>query len=135
MNEAFSISPSQYEKYRAEGERNMAAAYDLAQRYQTDEAVRTRIDSGNAAEFLPDLGIDLPDSIASRIIFNTADTYHFVLPPDPNEVLSDETLNMVAGGKTGGSAGTVGCAGSFLCACGPSSVSSAGTVGSVGSAS
>ena len=134
--ESFSISPAQFEKHRAEGERNLAAANDLAQRYEADETVRARIDSGNTAEFLPELGVNLPGNMEGRIVLNTADTYHFVLPPDPNVALSDETLAMVAGGKTGGTAGTVGTAGTAVfCSTSPSTVSSAASVGSVGSAS
>ena len=32
------------------------------------------------------------------IVPNTDDVYHFVLPPDPNALLSDTDLNVVAGG-------------------------------------
>ena len=131
----FQISRSKFEEHKAKGERNLAAANDLALRYGSDEALRARIDSGDVGEFLSDLGIDLPGGIEGRIVFDTADTHHFVLPPDPNAALSDEMLSMVAGGKSAGSAGSVGSAGSALCSCGASTVSSAGTAGTAGTAS
>ena len=34
-----------------------------------------------------------------RIVANTAETYHFVMPPDPNKFLADEDLEAVAGGN------------------------------------
>jgi len=65
-------------------------------------------------------------------VANDDDTFHFVLPPDPNIDLKDEALSAVAGGKTTGSAGSGGSASSVSTI--PSCASSAGTVGSVGTA-
>lgn len=41
------------------------------------------------------------DDTKVMIVPNTEDTYHFVLPPDPNELLADTELNTVSGGIGG----------------------------------
>ena len=66
---------------------------------------------------------------------NTAEEFYLVMPPDPNVELTDEALNMVAGGKsasTVGSAGSVGTISSATTTA--SSASSAGSVGCAGTA-
>ena len=59
-----------------------------------------------------------------RVRANSADRMHFILPPDPNAVLGDETLAAVHGGVRASSAGSVGSASTVGCA--PSCASSAG---------
>ena len=46
-------------------------------------------------------GIDLPEGVNLKIVENTADTIHIVLPAVPSQVseLSDEDLQNLAGGK------------------------------------
>ena len=107
-----------------------ARAEDLAQRYRDDSELRARIDSGDTADALAELGIDLPPDVDHRIVANTDDTYHLALPPDPNEAITDEALGSVSGGNSNVStAGSVGSMGSFGCSCFPSSVSSVGSLG------
>ncbi len=114
---------------------NFAPFRSLSERYWEDESLRARIDAGDVRDLLPDLGIELAPDVGVRIVADGADVLHFVLPPDPNVALSDETLGAVAGGgKTGSTAGTVGTAGTMACSTVPSSASSAGTAGSVGTA-
>ncbi len=50
------------------------------------------------------LGQDLPESLTVKVVQDTADTIHMVLPYVPQEgaELSDADLEMVAGGKGGG---------------------------------
>ena len=105
-------------------------AEDLAQRYRDDPELRARIDSGDTADALAELGIDLPPDVDHRIVANTDDVYHLALPPDPNEAITDEALGSVSGGNSNVStAGSVGSMGSFGCSCFPSSVSSVGSLG------
>ena len=47
-------------------------------------------------------GSQPPTDTSVMIVPNTAETYHFVLPPDPNAQLSDADLSAVAGGLCGG---------------------------------
>ena len=49
-------------------------------------------------------GSQPPTDTSVMIVPNTAETYHFVLPPDPNAHLSDTDLSAVAGGLCGGTA-------------------------------
>jgi hypothetical protein len=50
------------------------------------------------------LGQDLPDALAIKVVDDTAEVMHMVLPYAPAEgaELSDADLEMVAGGKGGG---------------------------------
>ncbi len=125
------ITPEEVEKLKLR-----VPAYEaLAARYRDDAALRSQVEDGEVADFLSEIGIALPPGIEARVVANTADTYHVVLPPDPNVKLSDESLSAVAGGKSAGSAASVGTAGTLACACLASSVSTAGTAGTAGSAS
>ena len=42
-------------------------------------------------------GVELPDDLTYKAVENTDKVFHLVIPAKPNE-LSDEDLNMVAGG-------------------------------------
>ena len=130
--QTLNITRGQIEKMRLQ-----APVYeDFANRYRNDAGLRSRIEGGDVADSLTELGIVLPPGIEARIVANTADTFHIVMPPDPNAELSDEALSMVAGGKsasTAGSAGTVGTIGSVCGTAG--TVSTAGSAASAGSAS
>jgi hypothetical protein len=131
MNIQDHLTPENVEKYRG----NWEAFEALGERYRADSALRDRLDGGDVSDALTELGLVLPPDIEARIVADTSDMMHVVLPPDPNTNLSDEMLSAVAGGgKTAGSAGTVGTAGSVACSTIPSSASSAGTAGSAGTA-
>ena len=95
----------------------------LGTAYREDSSVRHRAENDPHA-LLREQGLDIPADIDVRIIANTPDQFHLILPPDPNMALVDEDLRIVAGGKSAGSAGTA------------STISSAATsLGSLGSAS
>lgn len=109
--------------------KDMAALMCFAEEYHSDPDLREQVlhdpKAALAARdytFYPDLDV--------RIVANTADTFYFVLPPDPNVALDDEALSVVAGGK---SASTVGSASTASTA--PSCASSASSIGTAGSAS
>lgn len=80
---------------------------ELANAYRQDPAFRARTDADPHA-VLAEQGIDVPPWVEVRIVENTAETFHFVLPPSPNAALEDEALAMIAGGKQSGSSGTAG---------------------------
>ena len=129
------VTPLIAERVRRPNVTVFLALEDLAIRYRDDDALRARLDSGDVSETLTELGIQVHEDVKFRVAANSVDTFHVVLPPDPNTELSDESLVAVAGGKSAGSAGTVGSAGTFACACSPSTVSTAGSAGTAGSAS
>ena len=125
-------TPEKMLEYRS----NYAPFASLAERCSRDEALRARCAAGDVEDLLPDLGIEPPSGVEVRIVGDSAEVRHLVLPPDPNQQLSDETLASIAGGgKTASTAGTVGSAGSMACSTVPSSVSSAGSLGTVGTSS
>jgi hypothetical protein len=85
---------------------------------------RAWTDPGYKARFLSDpagvmaeAGIATPEGMEFRVVENTDDVIHIVLPPEPTEELelSDDALELVAGGATAGTASsfatasTVGC--------------------------
>jgi hypothetical protein len=43
-------------------------------------------------------GISLPEGLTLKVVENTADTLHVILPPPPAAALSDEAVGAVSGG-------------------------------------
>lgn len=126
------MTPDRVQEYQS----NFAPYRSLAEQYRQDESLRARVDAGDVEDLLPDLGIiNPPPEVEIRIVADSADTHHVVLPPDPNQQLSDEALAAVAGGgKTASTGGSVGTASTMASSTVPSSASSASTAGSVGTA-
>lgn len=90
-------------------------------------------------EALASMERPLPPGVEVRVHVNTADTFYLPFPPDPNVALSDESLGMVAGGKSASTIGSAGSASTAATLCGTastgSSASSAATVASASSGS
>ncbi len=103
----------------------------FSREYREDAAFRARIDTG-ARDVLIGRGFDVPSAVDVRVVANDDDTFHFVLPPDPNIDLDDEALSAVAGGKSASSAGSAGTAATASSV--PSTASSASSASSAGSA-
>ena len=101
---------------------------DLADACRSDED-RLREVTERPKDVLREHGVDVPTDTDVNVVFNDHDIFHLALPPDPNQMLQDEALMVVAGGgKTASTAGSVGSLGSI-----PSTASTLGTAGSVGS--
>lgn len=101
--------------------------------YDSDEALRLRIDAGDSGPALEALGMRLPDGMDVRVVPASEDVHYVVMPPDPGFRLKDFQLETVVGGTPGfGTASSVLTAGTFMCTCLPSSF---GTLGSAGTAS
>ena len=54
----------------------------------------------NPAAALKAEGIDVPAGMTVTVVENTDKQFHLVLPPKPNDELSEEDLDAVAGGST-----------------------------------
>ena len=66
--------------------------------YHRDPDLRSRCESDPHA-VLTENGVEVPLGYEVRFVANTADVFHFVLPPDPNVPLTDEELAGVVGGN------------------------------------
>ena len=71
----------------------------FGERYRADAAVRARVAAGD----LSDLDWEVPAGVEVRVVEQSAGTFYFPLPPEPESTLSDGALAHVAGGT--GSAG------------------------------
>ena len=71
----------------------------LAQSCREDPKLRSRAEADPRA-VLSEHGIELPLGREVRIAANTAETFHVVLPPDPNSALADAQIETVAGGSS-----------------------------------
>ena len=58
----------------------------------------------DAKAALASKGLEIHGSTEVSVVVDTEDTAYFVFPPDPNETLSDITLDGVSGGATYGDA-------------------------------
>ena len=115
-----------------------AAFLSLSARYRDDPEFRDRLDRGDHAEALAKVEISVPPGMDVRFVANTPDTFHLVMPMDPNIGLSDESLGNLAagaGGKTAGQASAGSSAGCYGCSSNVSSQSSAGISGTAATAS
>ena len=102
----------------------------LIERSRVDPEFRARLTDSAGPDELRKLGIELPPGVEARIVANTEETMHVVLPQDPSAMLSDESLAHVSGGSgTVSSAATLGTVGSA-----PSCISSGSSLSSAGSA-
>ena len=76
----------------------MAQFVDLARKYQESPELRARAEAEPRA-VLSEHGIRMSPEHDVRIVANTAETFHVIMPPDPNAVLAEENLAAVAGGS------------------------------------
>ena len=77
--------------------------YELLERfsadYRSDSELRARIDGGDIAPAVAALGLeDLQREVEVRVVSNTPDVLHVVLPPPEEQVVPDSLLEMVVGG-------------------------------------
>ena len=109
--------------------------------YHSDEKLRTRIDGGDVAPLYEALNSDVPggahppEGMQVRVVADTDQVQHMVIPSNPMWMMQDSDMQNVSGGTTAGTAGSIACASTLLCSTCPSSVGSAGTAGTIGSAS
>ena len=97
-----------------------------------DSTFHERVQADPRAAFAS-WGMDVPPDIDVRVHVNTDDTFYLAFPPDPNVVLSDEALSVVAGGgKTASTVSSTSSASTLSCL--PSCASTGGSAGSMASA-
>lgn len=122
------------QKYQEEFSDNYDKLMEFRASYDSDEALRQRIDAGDGSPLLEAVGLNLPSGVDARVVPAKEDVHYVIMPPDPSVLVRDQDLESVAGGtSTVGSGGTAASASTFLCSCIPSclaTLSSAGTAGS-----
>jgi hypothetical protein len=95
------LSDEQLARLAGEGQGPARTAGQLLIKSWQDEGFKRRLVADPRA-VLQEQGLPLPDGKAVRVVEDTADTVHLVLPPKPAEgELSDEQLEQVAGGIIG----------------------------------
>lgn len=75
------------------------ALEEYARLARTDPEFRARLRAEPAAT-LAEQGLPPAPGTELRVVEDSAEVYHFVLPPNPNAVLADRRLRAVAGGAT-----------------------------------
>ena len=76
---------------------------NLAEAYNADADLRSRAEADPRA-VLVENGFEVPSELDVSIVSDTPEVSHVVFPPNPNSELSDETLALVAGGSSWGTA-------------------------------
>ena len=103
---------------------NHRAFQQLVRRYHSEPAFRRELDRDPDGR-LREIGFAFPPGVQVAVVADTSDVIRFVMPADPNIELSDETLDMVAGGTCAGTISTlstllcsslIGCASTAGCA-------------------
>jgi hypothetical protein len=112
--------------------KNQAAFDGFASRYRTDGDFRAQVDA-NPGQSLSAIGFMFPPGMQVRLAADTDDVMHIVMPSDPNVELADETLAMVAGGSSIGTAGTAGTLSTALTTTMVSTLGTAGCASTAGS--
>ena len=79
---------------------------DIAGECRDNPETRAELDADPRA-FFAERGVDVPDGTEVRVADDTADAVHLVMPPNPNNAISDDTLTGVAGGSGGPQTSTV----------------------------
>ena len=80
-------------------QRSARQIVSIADAYHKDPDFRANLDSDPAAT-LAENDVELLPDTEVRVVQDTAEVFHFVLPPDFNIDMADEMLDMVAGGKS-----------------------------------
>ena len=75
----------------------------LSTDYRDKPEVRAQLDADPRAYFAS-RGADLQSGADLKVVANTADVFHMVLPPNPNAALQDSSLGAVSGGTLENSA-------------------------------
>lgn len=73
---------------------------DFVSRLFSDQALRARM-LAEPASVLQEQGIDVPPGAEFRVVEDSADVCHVIMPPSPNATLADSSMESVAGGVGG----------------------------------
>ena len=66
-------------------------------RVQGDPELRARVFAA-PTDVLKEQGLDVPREVEIRVVEDSAEVWHVILPPSPNAALTDASMEAVAGG-------------------------------------
>lgn len=72
---------------------------DFVNRLLSDSDLRQRM-FAEPARVLEEQGISVPPGAELRVVEDSADVCHIILPPSPNATLADSSMEAVAGGTS-----------------------------------
>lgn len=72
---------------------------DFMTRLHSDSGLRARM-LAEPASVLEEQGISVPPGAELRVVEDSADVCHVILPPSPNATLADSSMEAVAGGAS-----------------------------------
>jgi len=72
---------------------------DFVSRLLSDSNLRSRM-LAEPARVLEEQGISVPSGAELRVVEDSADVCHVILPPSPNTTLADSSMEAVAGGAS-----------------------------------
>ena len=72
---------------------------DFVSRLFSDQALRARM-LAEPASVLQEQGIGVPSGAELRVVEDSADVCHIIMPPSPNATLADSSMEAVAGGAS-----------------------------------
>ena len=81
----------------AEEDRKFENYRNFMSRLGSDPELRGRM-RADPSGVLEEQGVGLSPATEVRVIEDSAEVRHFVLPPDPNATLSDDSMSAVSGG-------------------------------------
>ncbi len=71
----------------------------LLDRMHEEPGLRTELTHDSKA-LLREMDVSVPSGMSIKVVSNTAQTIHVVLPPDPNAALEDEWMEVLQAGAT-----------------------------------
>ena len=118
-----------YEQFQG----NYEALERFSADWRADPELRARLAGGDYAPAAEAFGLNVPEGAELRFVPNTETVFHLPIPVDPNQAISDTTLDDVTGGSSAGTASSIGTLGTVGCSTGPSTVGTGGSVGTTSS--
>ncbi len=84
-------------KQHLDAEQKAQKLVSLLDRMHSDPELRVELTQDSKA-LLREMDVSVPSGMSIKVVTNTAQTVHVVLPPDPNAALEDEWMEVLQAG-------------------------------------